>query len=46
MSKFEESGQIILSLKASKKYFSQGNVHKSGENVIDGVNLVKIYHFW
>ena len=46
MSKFGESGQIIFSLKVSKNYFSQFYGQKLGKNVIDGVNLVKIVHFW
>ena len=39
MSKFDESGQIIFSLKVSKNYFSQVYGQKCG------VNLVKIGYF-
>ena len=46
MSKFWESSQIIFSLKVSKNYFSQVYVQKIVKNVINGVNLVKIGHFW
>ena len=46
MSKFWESGPIILFLKVSKNYFSQIYGQKCGKNVINGVNLVKIGHFW
>ena len=45
MSKFWESGQIIFSWKVSKNYFSQVYRQKFGQNVINGVNLVKIGHF-
>ena len=45
MSKFGESGQIMFSLKVSKNYFSQVYGHNFGQNVINGVNLVKIGHF-
>ena len=45
MSKFWESGPIILSLKVSKNYFSQVYGQKCGKNVINGVNFVKIGHF-
>ena len=46
MSKFGESGKIIFSLKVSKNYFNQVYGHNLGQNVINGVNLVKIGHFW
>ena len=46
MSKFWESGPIILSLNVSKIYFSHVYGQKCGKNVISGVNLVKIGHFW
>ena len=46
VSKFGESGQITFSLKASKNYFNQVYGQKCGKNVINGVNLVKIGHFW
>ena len=46
MSKFAESGQKFYSLKVSKDYLSQIYGHKSGQNVINDVNLVKIGHFW
>ena len=46
MSKFWESGPIILSLKVSKNYFSQVYGQQCGKNIINGVNLVKIGHFW
>ena len=45
MSKFEESGKIILSLKVSKHYVSQVYGQISGQHVIIGVNLFKIGHF-
>ena len=45
MSTFLESGQIISTLKVSKNYFNQVYGQKSGKNVINGVNLVKIGHF-
>ena len=34
MSKFEESGQIILSLNVSKNYFSQVYGHKFDQNTL------------
>ena len=46
MSKFWESGPIMLSLKVSKNYFSQVYGQKCGKNVINGFNLVKLGHFW
>ena len=46
MSKFGESGQIIFSQNVSKNYFSQVYGQKCGKNVINGVNLVKIGHFF
>ena len=47
MSKFWESGPIILSLNVSKNILSQVYGQKCGKkNVINGVNLVKIGHFW
>ena len=46
MSKFGESGKIILSLKVPTNYFSQVYGQKCGKNVINGGNLVKIGHFW
>ena len=45
MSKFGESGEIILSLKVSKNYFDQVYGQKFGKNVINGANLDKIGHF-
>ena len=46
MSKFGKICQIIFSLKVSKTYFSQFHGHNLGKNVINGVNLVEIGHFW
>ena len=46
MSKYGESCQIIFSLKDSKNYVNQVYGHKSGQNVINGINLVKIGHFF
>ena len=43
--KFRESGQKNFSQNVSKNYFSQVYGHKFGQNVINGVNLVKIGHF-
>ena len=43
---FWESGQIIFSQKVSKNYSSQVYGQKSGKNVINYINLVKICHFW
>ena len=40
------SGQIISTLNVSKNYFSQVYEQKSGQKVINGVNFVKIGHFW
>ena len=45
MSKFWESGPIILSLKVSKIYFRFMDLNVV-KNAINGVNLVKIGHFW
>ena len=45
--KFREGGQQIFSLKVTKNYLSRGYWQKFGKkNVIKGVNLVKIGHFW
>ena len=41
-----ESGQLIFSLKVSKNYFSQVYGQKFGQKVINGVNLIKIGHFY
>ena len=35
-----------MDLKDSKNYFSQVYGHIFGQNVINGVSLVKIGHFW
>ena len=45
MSKFRESGKILITLKVSKNYFSHVYEQKFGQKFIDGVNLVKIYLF-
>ena len=46
MSKFGESGEIIVSLKVSKNYFNQFMDKNAVIYVINGVNLVKIGHSW
>ena len=46
MSKYGEIGQLNFSLKVSKNYFGQVYGLNFGKNVINGVNFVKISHFW